>query len=416
MKLLVNVQMPLLPVLICVGFLAWPSDARAQSNVGSGPLTGTLTETEPTSGVISLGPIKLAPGIVVREIGWDSNIYDERVNPKEDYVAAVLPDVALFSRTRFLKVSAYVGGEFVYYQKYESERSNGHSERGRVDFLLSRMRPFVAGGQSISRTRPNGEINTRANLKTNEVSGGFAFDLAAHSVAYVAAYQSATRFRYAFEEGIELGASLNRDGNEYSAGIKTDLTPLAALTLSGSYREDTFKGSPQRNSDSRLATASVKIGTEAVVSGVVTASFRDFKAVDPLIRRYRGVVGSASIVYPFLEVGRVGLLATRALEYSFDEAEAYYLENTVSLSYTHRLFGNVDAQLRGSRSLFDYGFREGAVDRQDTLDLASGGLGYNLRNRTRVSLNYEFSRRRSPALAERNYDRRRLFTSWTYAF
>ena len=64
----------------------------------------------------------------------------------------------------------------------------------------------------------------------------------------------------------------------------------------------------------------------------------------------------------------------------------------------------------------DYGFREGAVARKDTLDLATGGLGYNLRNRTRVSLNYEYSRRRSPALAERNYDRRRIFTSWTYAF
>ena len=88
----------------------------------------------------------------------------------------------------------------------------------------------------------------------------------------------------------------------------------------------------------------------------------------------------------------------------------------MSHSYTHRLFGAVDPQVRGSRSLFDYGFREGALDKQDTLDLASGGLGYNLRNRTRVSLNYEFSRRRSPALAERNYDRRRIFTSWTYAF
>ena len=42
---------------------------RAQSAVGTGPLTATLADTEPTTGVLSIGPVKLAPGIVVREIG-----------------------------------------------------------------------------------------------------------------------------------------------------------------------------------------------------------------------------------------------------------------------------------------------------------------------------------------------------------
>jgi hypothetical protein len=88
----------------------------------------------------------------------------------------------------------------------------------------------------------------------------------------------------------------------------------------------------------------------------------------------------------------------------------------VNISYTHRLFGAVDAQVRGAKSWFDYGFREGVEARQDTLDQALVGLGYNLRNRTRVSLNYEYTRRRSPVFAERSYDKRRVFASWTYAF
>jgi hypothetical protein len=402
-------------VLVYLAILMAPATALAQSSVGAGPLTGTLTETEPTSGVLSLGPLKLAPGIVIREIGWDSNIFEEAINPKEDFVAAALPDVAIFSRMRFLKISAYAAGEFVYYRKYVDERSTGHAERGRVDFLLSRMRPFVAGGQMITRTSPNGEIDTRADEKTDEVSGGFAFDWSAHGVLYVAGSRDRTAYQDAFEEGVDLGLSLNRATFDYSAGVRTDLTPLLSLTLEGSYSEDEFKYSPERNSNSRHASATFRIGAEAVASGAVTLGFRDFKADDPTVEPYRGFVGSAGIAYPFLEVGRFGLTASRSLEYSFDETQAYYVESALNLGYTHQLFGGIDAQIKGGRSLFDYGNKGGSVPRTDTLDIVSGGIGYNLRNRTRVSLNYEYSRRRSRALSLRNYERRRLFASWTYA-
>ena len=104
------------------------------------------------------------------------------------------------------------------------------------------------------------------------------------------------------------------------------------------------------------------------------------------------------------------------MEYSFDAVEAYYVENSVALSYTHRLFGEVDLQGKVTRSLFDYSARPTQPSHTDTLDTAGGSLGYNLRNRTRIGLNYEYARRRSPAFASRNYQRRRVFISWLFAF
>jgi hypothetical protein len=85
------------------------------------------------------------------------------------------------------------------------------------------------------------------------LSGGFAFDIAAHSLVYVAAYKAKTQFKDAFEEGVELGPSLNRTATDYSGGIKTDLTPLTSLTLFGSYREEAFKASPNRDATSKMA-------------------------------------------------------------------------------------------------------------------------------------------------------------------
>lgn len=402
--------------LTMVAAVAWPSVALAQSNVGTGPLTTALTNAEPTNGVITIGRVRLAPGLVIKEMGWDSNVFDEAENPKEDYVAFIAPDVSVFTQLRLVRLSGYAGMDLNYFKTYDNERSVGHALRGRADFLLSRVRPFIGGGQSSVRTRPNGEIDVRADRRENELSGGVAFDLAAHSLIYGAAYNFRTEFRDAFEEGVDLGAALNRERREYSGGVRTDLTPFLQLTVSGSYGEDRFESAPVRDADSMAATASFRFASEAVVSGIATVSYKDFNPIDPQVEAFRGLTGSVNIVYPFLEVGRLHFIGTRGTEYSFDVEEAYFLENSASLSYTHRLFGEVDAQVKGGRSLFDYGYRENVPAHRDTLDTAAGSLGYNLRNRTRISLNFEYSRRRAPALPTRNYERRRTYLSWAFAF
>src|SRR5262245_4119751 len=92
--------------------------AGAQSAVGAGPLTTTLTDTEPVTGVLSWGPVRVAPGITVSEAGKDSNVFDEAVDPKDDWVFRAMPDISVFSRMRLLKVSAYAGSDMNYYHTY----------------------------------------------------------------------------------------------------------------------------------------------------------------------------------------------------------------------------------------------------------------------------------------------------------
>jgi len=389
--------------------------AHAQA-VGSGPLTGSLTDTEPAAGVLRLGRVVVAPGMVIREMGWDSNVFDEATDPKEDYIASIAPDVSAFSRLRFFQLSAYAGGDFNYFKTYDQERSAGSQLRGRADFLLSRVRPFVGAGRTQLRTRPNGEIDTRADRVEHELSGGLAFDLSPHSLFYASAYRFKTEFEDALEEGVNLGATLNRERREYQGGLRFDITPLTAMTVYTSFGQDRFDGAPLRDGDSVAANASLRIGAEAMLSGSVLVSYKDFKPVDPLVERFRGITGLANLSFPILEAGRVSLGATRGTEYSFDSAEAFYVENSLTLAYTHRLAGAVDAQIKGGWSMFDYSFRKDLPAHRDTYNSVNGSVGYNLVNRTRVSMNYEIARRRSPVLPLRNYDRRRAYLAWTFAF
>ena len=85
--------------------LMTPIAAAAQSAVGTGPLTSTLADVEPTTGVLRVGPVRVAPGITVRELGWDSNVFNEpeAAPPKEDYVVAATPDISAYTRLRFVR-------------------------------------------------------------------------------------------------------------------------------------------------------------------------------------------------------------------------------------------------------------------------------------------------------------------------
>jgi len=401
-------------VLLIIGLC--PS-AFAQSAVGAGPLTSTLADTEPTSGVLSIGPVKVAPGVTVREIGYDDNVFDEAEfeSPKDDFVAAAIPDVAFYSRLRFVRLSAYAGSELTYYHEYESERSVGYAGRARVDVLLSRLRPFFGAGQTQTRTRPNGEIDVRANRVEDELSGGLAFELSPTSMLYGSTADFSVRYENAFEDGIDLSQTLSRDAISYQGGLKTDLTPLLSLQLYGGYQEDDFPNEPIRNAKGSAVTATFRFAPDAVVSGIVNVSYRDIEYADPGVKPFRGMLGSAALTYPLLEIGRFTGSYLRNVDYSFDTVDAYYVENSAALSYTQRLFGEVDLQGKYAHSVFDYSARETEPAHKDSLDTAAGSLGYNLRNRTRIAVNYEYARRRSAAFADRNYQRRRIYLSWLFA-
>ena len=185
----------------------------------------TLAAQQPHNNIVRVALQGFA-GVCGGTQSLDTNVFDEAENPKEDFIVSVAPDAAFFTRLRFLQLSAYAGADFNYFRTFDQENSVGHTLRGRADILLSRFRPFAAGGRARSRTRPNGEVDTRADRLEEEYSGGLAFDISRYGQLYGAAYRFRTSFRDAFEDGVNLAVTLNRDSNQYSGGLRTDITPL----------------------------------------------------------------------------------------------------------------------------------------------------------------------------------------------
>jgi hypothetical protein len=233
---------------------------------------------------------------------------------------------------------------------------------------------------------------------------------------FAAVIETDVDYEDAFEDGVSLEQSLSHTGTDYTGGLRTALTPLTSLQLSGGVKKDKFRFDPSRNGETWSGSASFSFDRSAVINGVASFGYEDYSPNDPLVEKYRGWTANVALGYPFLDIGRFNFGLQHGIEYSFDVEEGYYVNNSFSLAYTQRLFGEVDLQVAGTRAAFDYGNREGAQTRQDTLDSINGNLGYNLRNRSRVSVNYELTERQSPAIAARNYVRRRIYLSWLVAF
>ena len=405
----------LLSLALIAGAVLFPGTAAAQGAVGSGPLTSTLTETEPTSGILNLGSLKLAPGITINQIGVDSNVFNQANDPKEDFIASVKPDLAAFLRLRFMQVSAYGGGDFSYFRTYDTENSAGYAGRARVDFLFSRFFPFVGFGETKTRERAGSEIDVRANNVLREQSGGVGYRWSETGALYLSVVNTKTKYEAAFEDGVDLSQSLNRYSEDFGAGLRTALSPLTTLTLRAGYQQDIFQALPARNSNRRYLSGVFSFAPQATFTGSATVGYLDFRPADPKVEPFRGLTASLALSYPILEIIRINAIYSRSLEYSFDVSEAYYLSNRYSLALTQRILGAVDAQVVGSRTFSNYGQRETAPPRTDSHDVLNGSLGYNLRNRTRIALNYEYSRRKS-LIALNNFEGRRIYLSWTYAF
>ena len=69
------------------------------------------------------GPLAWTPGLAVTNVGWDSNVFNEWTNPKDDFTATVTPQADMWLRFGPLQVVAHGAVGYQYFAHYVEERS-----------------------------------------------------------------------------------------------------------------------------------------------------------------------------------------------------------------------------------------------------------------------------------------------------
>jgi hypothetical protein len=375
-----------------------------------------LPERPPATAQYRLGPLLLNPVFSVPEIGHDSNVFSEATHPKQDYVVRLVPALDVYAESGLFTLAARSGSTFTYYHRYSSERAIGHDLRARVVARASRLRPWMGGASIAADEPPSPEIDLRVRRRQTELAVGIDFELSSLARLGVSANRVDERFGDGETvSGVLLADALDRRTDALAASMRLAPTPFTTVTARAYVAQDRFDRALDRDARSRGVDVIVGFAPEAIVRGTMSLGLRDHRPEDPLLARYHGITGRGEL--STIVLGRAMLVASygRDVRYSFDRSEGYYVETGGALTYTQRVGGPFDVQIRVARQDLDYRGRPVST-RGELLWSYQAGIGYSLENRSRIGISYEYIERTGDTFAERVFSRRRLFGSFTYEF
>ncbi len=403
-------------LLIAVGLsvLAVSSRASAQS--------GARAEPDVSKARVRVGRLLLNPTIGLTNLGVDTNVFNEpdQSAPKHDVTLTVTPQTDLWLRMGPSWMTGNVKEDIVWYQKFASERSANNSVKMGWLLPLNRLTLDVDTAYLRTRDRPGFEIDARSQRDELAYHGSVEFRARPKTFVGIRGDRKTTSFdSVATFGGVSLREALNRTVTSERVTVRQQLTPLTAVTVNVGGSQDRFEFSPLRDSDSTDVSVAVTLDRFALIKGSASVGYRDFQPVSASLPAYKGATAAADLSYVAFGTTRVGLQATRDVQYSFDVNEPYYLLTGVAGSLAQRIARPVDVVGRIGVQQLDYRDRIGvtvtAGNRIDYVHTYGGGIGYHMGNDVRIGFNVDQQYRTSP-VGYREYHGLRFGTSVTYGY
>ena len=190
---------------------------------------------------------------------------------------------------------------------------------------------------------------------------------------------------------------------------------MTTWLVRASVEADRFEFATARNSNTGRISTGFDLGRFALIRGSAFVGYRRLTAAaGGTTARFRGLTADVDVSYTAPTQTRISVMANRDIDYSYDLAYPHYLRTGLLLTVTQRIIGQWDLQILGGRDRLDY--REpSASDRVDTVDRIGGGVGYQLAERVRVSLDAQ-ARHRQSVLSVHRHRSFRLGGSMTYGY
>jgi len=363
------------------------------------------------------GPVTVYPTIAIRDVGVDSNVYNDATGPKGDFTYSLTPRFYVTlpaANTRFVGRAL---STLTYYQTYKDQQAISGLFDGRYEVVGPGFRPFASAGYADRRERRGYEIDARLRQRQTTAMAGADIDVTAITALTAWASRTTTTWeRNAAYEGLLLSDQLDYTKHTLAAGMQFRVTPLTTITAAAEVERDRFDESSFRDANTIKVGPRVDFETTALVNGHVEAAYRSFAPLSPNIATFNGLTTSAQLRYRFRDWTEVKIEADRDVDYSYDPLQPYYLASGGRLEVTQRLVGpfhmigigdrrNVDHQLVGGR---------GFNGRQEVTRIVGGGVVLQFRKQLRFELVYERTVRTSSDSGAREYQRQRVLASAIY--
>jgi hypothetical protein len=369
---------------------------------------------------IRLGPLFVNPTVTLGNVGADDNVFNDAAEPKHDLTMTLSPKTELWLPFLGSWFEGIITEDFSWYRQYSSERSANHGASLDWKLPLTRLNVDVAVGRTATRARPGFEIDARAHRVQTDYGAAASIWFLVNTAIDVSFKHSDTNYDEDVLFGdVNLRDELNGNVTTRTVGVSQKLTPLTTISAGFSQRQDRFTFNPLRDADSTEISGAVRFDPAALLKGSVSVGYNQFRPKSDALPSYTGTMLAADLSYAPAEVTKLAFRAERAIRYSYEDAQPYYLQTGFSGEITQQIFGPVDIVGRGGTATLDYRTRAGVVvpvaDRSDRVTTYGVGVGYHLGKSVRIGFNADQNHRDSP-LASRRYDRLTYGSSLTYDF
>lgn len=370
---------------------------------------------------IRFGPLSLKSTIAVTNLGVDTNVFNQADadHPQSDFTMTFAPATDLWLRMGRTWVTGMVGVDWVYYNKFASERAANSALRIGVERTFNRLAVNGNARRLSTRDRPGYEIDARSQRFETQYDGEATLRVLSKTRVGATAFRRRTLFD---EDAFFREANLSRELDRTSSGtgfvVRHDVTPLTAVSLDVTRERERFVVSQFRDSDSTRVVGGVTFQPLALISGTASVGIRQFDPVPADVPAFTGVVTTVNLSYSLLGITRFGVEANRDIQYSFEFTQPYYLESGVTGTVQQQVFGPFDMLARiGTRGLA-YTDRLGAPvafsNRNDRVNLIGLGAGYRMGTDKRLGFTVDRQHRAS-TVPGHSYTGLRFWMSVTYA-
>jgi hypothetical protein len=362
---------------------------------------------------VQLGPVGFRPRLTFSDVGIDSNVFNESVDPKDDFTLTASPSLEATFRARHLRLTYTSGGDFVYYRTYASERSTNRAFLLRADLDFARLRLFGSLGAQQTRARMNTELDARASRKPWTYSAGGTVRVFSRSTFGVTVRRDRNSFDPAEQfRGVNLATVFNNDLDVIEGSGGVELTPLTFLALVVSSERSRFDFSPLRDSNTLRIAPTITFSPMGLITGSASLGYRRFDGKDPSLPDYSGLVASGSVSVLLANRFKVDATFIRDIRYSFEEQQPYYLVTGGRGTITTQLTGGFDVRVTGGRESLAYrNLGVTAPTGVDRFIVYGAGIGYRIGIRARLGVDAEHSQRSSDRIADRGLDYNSVFGS-----
>jgi hypothetical protein len=370
---------------------------------------------------LRLGPVSVAPTFELRDIGVDTNVYnDSSSDPTKDFVLTAIPTfvATMGSARRGLTVRSVTS--LVYFAQQASERSVNEDLTLSTQATFGRFTPSAGLSYLNTRERVSFEVDARARRVEQRVTGGLRFAVTPKISADIHGEFWENSFDgNAVYDTFGLAAELNRESNMLGATVDYKLTPLTSFNFVAEASAIRFKEASLRDTDTRQMLVGVTLNPRALISGSARVGYQRFRPLSPLVPEFNGVVGNATVSYRVRSRTTVGFTFDRRTDFSYYVVEPYYVQAGYGLSLRRQIVPQWDAEVTVSRSAHNYlRLLQPANDEaghDETLLSTDLNLGYDVGPRTRLTVGLRYEDRHSDFIT-RGYDGVRVGVSMFYGF